>query len=249
MLIEIGWLLMLAVGLTTWTVRDMRHFRQHRLIVDSGARCRLYLSWTVQSFVLLVGASLVSLWLVDALTAPFAFPAVFAPVHARLAPPAEMSGDALLGMVAGTAVSLTVGGVLQYRRIRSLFNAVPSELEPLIPRNGREMLAVVPLSLNAGFSEELFFRCALPLLLLHVTGSLAWSLTVSIAAFGLIHAYQGWKGIALTTLMGAVLTMMYLSSGSLLRVMAVHAAIDLVALIVRPALTRWIASWRAPHPA
>ena len=248
-MLEIGWLLALAAGLVVWTVRDMREYREFRAVEDSRARCRFYLRWTWQSFVLLVGASLVSMWLADALAAPFAFPAAFAPAHAWLNPPGEPTGDAMLGMLIGMAISLTVVGFIQYRRIKGLLNPVLGDVEPLIPRNGREMLAAVPLSLNAGFSEELFFRCALPLLLLHVTGSLALSLAVSIAAFGLIHAYQGWKGIAATTLAGAVLTLLYLSSGSLLRVVLLHAAIDLVALIVRPALTRWIASRRVPQIA
>lgn len=247
MLIEIGWLLVLAGGMAAWTVRDMREYRKFRATEDGRTRCVFYLRWTAQSFIMLVGASVVSLWLAGALTAPLAFPTAFAPVHTRLAAPSAPSGDAMLGMLIGMAVSLTIGGFLQYRRIRSLFNSVPSEVEPLIPRNGREMLATVPLSLNAGFSEELFFRCALPLLLLHVTGSLAFSLAVSVVAFGLIHAYQGWKGIALTMLMGAVLMMLYLSSGSLLRVMTVHALVDLVALIVRPTLVRLIGSRREPQ--
>ena len=248
MLIEIGWLLAMAAGLAAWTVGDLREYREFRTVEDSATRSRFYLRWTGRSFLLLVGASLVSLWLADALAAPFAFPAAFAPVHAWLHPPREPSGDAVLGMLIGAALSLTVVGVVQYRRVRKLLIPVLGDVEPLIPRNGREMLAAVPLSLNAGLSEELFFRCALPLLLLDVTGSLALSLVVPVAAFGLIHAYQGWKGVAATTLVGAVLTMLYLSSGSLLRVMAVHALMDLVALIVRPAITRRIASRRTPQP-
>lgn len=242
MLLQVGWLLALAAGMAAWTMRDTYEYREFRMAEDSTTRRRFYLRWTGQSFVLFVGASLVSLWLVDALAAPFTMPTAFEPVHIWLNPPREPSGDAMLGMMVGMAISITLVGFVQYRRVKKLLTPVLGDVEPLIPRNGREMLVAVPLSLNAGFSEELFFRCALPLLLLDVTGSLALSLAGSIVAFGLIHAYQGVKGVAATTVMGAVLTMLYLSSGSLLRVMVLHALIDLVALIVRPAISRWIAS-------
>lgn len=96
-------------------------------------------------------------------------------------------------------------------------------------------------SVNAGFSEELLFRLALPLLLYRMTHSLEAALGIAIVCFGLAHGYQGWKGILGTMLAGALLTLYYLSHGSLVRVMLAHALIDIVALIVRPVLTNWLA--------
>ncbi|TMJ12009.1 MAG: CPBP family intramembrane metalloprotease [Alphaproteobacteria bacterium] len=113
--------------------------------------------------------------------------------------------------------------------------------EALLPRNRQEAAIALILSLNAGFSEELFFRLALPLILFQITGSLLAAFALAAIAFGLAHAYQGWKGIAGTMIVGAFITLVYLSSGSLLRVILLHAAIDVVALVVRPAITKAIA--------
>lgn len=245
-MVQVAWLAVLTAGLWVWTVRDMREYRLFRTIDDGDVRARYFLRWTWRSFALLTGASVVTLWLAGMPSAPFAFPDAFQPLRSQLDPLREPSGDWMVGLLVGMAVSLTIGGVVQYRRIKRLLTPVMGDVEPMIPRTGREMLAAVPLCLNAGFSEELFFRCALPLLVLSITGSLWIALGLSVAAFGLIHAYQGWKGVAATTVAGAVLTLIYLSSGSLLRVMALHAAIDLIAMIVRPALTRLIARRRGP---
>jgi membrane protease YdiL (CAAX protease family) len=138
-------------------------------------------------------------------------------------------------------LGLSIIAFVQWRRLRRLVLPVMGDVEPLLPRNGRERLIAIPLSLNAGFSEELFFRLALPLLIAHVTGSAVAALAIATVAFGLVHAYQGWKGVAGTALIGGVLMIQYLVHGSLLRVMVIHAAIDLVALLVRPALGEWLA--------
>ena len=89
----------------------------------------------------------------------------------------------------------------------------------------------------------------LPLLLLHLTGSLWIAFGVAGVCFGLAHAYQGWKGVLATMMAGGVLTLIYLSHGSLLRVMLIHAAIDIVALLVRPAITEWLARRGRPEMA
>ena len=85
-------------------------------------------------------------------------------------------------------------------------------------------------------------RLALPLLVTTVTGSATAGLVVGCVTFGLAHVYQGYKGVLGTTAMGAMFTWLYLDSGSLLRPMIMHAAIDVVALVVRPTLVRWLSS-------
>lgn len=113
---------------------------------------------------------------------------------------------------------------------------IVGDVDAMIPRNRREMLFALPLCLNAGFSEELFFRLALPLLIANVTGSVGVGLVASAVIFGLIHAYQGWRGVIATTVAGFFLAFVYLKSGSLIHPMVLHALIDVLALIVRPAL-------------
>jgi uncharacterized protein len=245
----LGWLWVAAMtaGMIGWVRHDARAYARFKTVTDSAERRGFYWRWTIQSFAVLIGASAVSLWLAGAWQSPFRFPVAFAPAHAWLTPPAAASDgstDTMVGMAIGMTLGLGAVAFVQYRRWRTMTAPVIGDIEPLLPRNRREMLAVLPLSLNAGFSEELFFRLALPLLLHHLTDSLPLALGVSAVAFGLAHAYQGWKGVLATGAVGCLLTAMYLSHGSLLRVMIVHALIDVVALIVRPALSRLLAARR-----
>ena len=54
-------------------------------------------------------------------------------------------------------------------------------------------------------------------------------------AFGLAHWYQGRLGMLTTGAAGAVLTQLYLTTGSLLLPMVLHVLIDLRLLLDRPA--------------
>ena len=53
--------------------------------------------------------------------------------------------------------------------------------------------------------------------------------------FGLAHWYQGRLGVLATGAVGAVLTQLYLTTGSLLLPMVLHVLIDLRLLLDRPA--------------
>ena len=82
---------------------------------------------------------------------------------------------------------------------------------------------------------------AWPVRFLMTMGWPSW--TVATMLFGYAHRYQGWRGMAATTIVGSVLTMIYLVSGRLWVAMLVHAAIDLNGLVLRPMLAgRWLAS-------
>lgn len=59
-------------------------------------------------------------------------------------------------------------------------------------------------------------------------------LVVAAVTFGLAHWYQGPSGMAATALAGALLTGLYLGTGSLLLPMAVHVLVDLRALLLTP---------------
>lgn len=231
------WLMVVLVGLFAWTLQDNRQYACFKAVEDSAARRAFYRRWTVQSFVFLTGASAVTLLILGRSTALIGLPAEFQALAAALSRPARSqaaSGDAMLGMTIGFVLGLAVIIAVQVWRIKKMLIPVASDVEALIPRNTAERLAVAPLCLNAGFSEELFFRLALPLLIAHVTGSTVVGIVAAIVLFGSIHAYQGWKGVVATTLAGAFLTFVYFKSGSLLRPMVLHATIDTVALIVRP---------------
>ncbi|MDT8759507.1 CPBP family intramembrane metalloprotease [Sphingomonas psychrotolerans] len=242
MALKFLWLSVMLVSMALWLRRDVAVYRRFEALTATADRQRVYWRWIAQSFTILVGASLVSLWLVGGWSALTNFPAAFEPAHHALKPKAGDHADGggtglAIGMAAGLAVVIAV----QWRRLRKLLKPARMPGEALIPRNRSEAAIAFLLSLNAGFSEELFFRLALPLLLFDMCGSLPIAFGAAGICFGLAHAYQGWKGIAATMAAGGGLTLIYLSHGSLLRVILLHAAIDIVALLVRPAITSWLA--------
>jgi membrane protease YdiL (CAAX protease family) len=80
-------------------------------------------------------------------------------------------------------------------------------------------------------------------------GLQGWALVAASAViFGLAHVYQGIGGVLVTTLMGALLGVVYLATGSLLAAMAVHALMDLRLLLV-PAPPDEGAAWDPQPPA
>ena len=145
-------------------------------------------------------------------------------------------------MAIGIALGLTVPAIIWRNRLKKMRQPVIGDIEALLPRNRKEIAASVPLALNAGISEEIFYRVALPILALEATGSVVASILISIAAFGLAHWYQGWKGVLATSAVGAFLFWLYLSSGSILKPMVVHVLIDLMGLIIRPAVSHYLAN-------
>jgi membrane protease YdiL (CAAX protease family) len=95
----------------------------------------------------------------------------------------------------------------------------------LLPRDGREMRWFVALCLTAGICEEVLFRGYLLWFLIPKTG-LALALILSSLAFGLMHAYQGARGIVRTGIVGLTLALIYRLTGSLAAPMIVHALVD-----------------------
>lgn len=83
----------------------------------------------------------------------------------------------------GSMAANRTGAFGRYRALpRHPVAPPPESLSPrvgpaqaLIPQNRREAVLALLLSLKAAFSEEIFFRLALPLLLFRVTGSLTVS--------------------------------------------------------------------------
>jgi len=100
-------------------------------------------------------------------------------------------------------------------------------LEAFFPRNGNELGRFYVLSLTAGIVEETLWR-----------GFMIWALsqimplwmaaTVSVICFGLAHAYQGMANVPMVTLVGAILTVLFLLTGSLLLPMILHAGVDIM---------------------
>lgn len=96
----------------------------------------------------------------------------------------------------------------------------------ILPRSAPELLVFLAVAVTAGIWEELLFRGFLIWFLAPYAGVIGAAL-ISTLAFGLGHAYQGWRGIPRTGAIGLILAVAYIASGSLWWVMAAHALLDL----------------------
>lgn len=132
--------------------------------------------------------------------------------------------------VTGLGLAFLTG---QWRAIRRMEAEDLSEMRngisfiaPMLPRTDSEAAHFRALSVTAGICEEILYR-----------GYLIWYLAVFIGPwpaalaagvlFGVLHLYQGTQGIVRTGAVGVVMGLLYVSSGSLLWPMILHAAVDL----------------------
>ena len=100
-----------------------------------------------------------------------------------------------------------------------------SRIELMLPHSREELALFFKLSITAGICEELLYRGYLIWYLSH------WLTIYQAAAlasllFGIGHAYQGWRGVLTTGLVGVFLACVYLFTGSLFLGMVMHALMD-----------------------
>jgi membrane protease YdiL (CAAX protease family) len=236
-------LLGVLVGLIWMSWRDSRDYAAFTLFDESAERIRFYRQWTFMPMVLFGVGGLVMLLALGRIDALWNFPAEFAAVVEPIRSPSSresLSRDNMLGMAVGMAIGLIISAVVWRKRLKKMSQPVIGDIEALLPRNRGEVNWCILLALNAGISEEIFYRIALPLLVLGATGSISASLVISIIAFGMAHYYQGLKGVLATTAVGALLFWLYLSSGSILKPIAVHILIDIFSLVIRPLISQHI---------
>lgn len=96
-----------------------------------------------------------------------------------------------------------------------------------MPDTAGEHGAFCLLGVTAGITEEIIFRGYLIWAFSQVV-SLPVAALIALALFGVFHAYQGLGGLFAATFAGAVMTVLFLLSGSLLPVIVLHALIDVV---------------------
>jgi uncharacterized protein len=106
----------------------------------------------------------------------------------------------------------------------------------LLPRTPGERRLFVVVGVTAGVCEEWLYRGFFLAVVAALGGGLPPAALVGIAAaaFGLAHAYQGVSGVLTTGVLGGVMALLYLQTGSLLVPLLLHAAIDLRFLLVPP---------------
>ncbi|MBS0481680.1 MAG: CPBP family intramembrane metalloprotease [Proteobacteria bacterium] len=233
----------MVIGLAWATNRSRQSAEAFKLIDDSARRRAALRRRGLRSFLMFFIGGVAVLLALGRLSNIFALPPEFSHLRTQLGiEPDDLASnpDRLAGMLLG----LTMAGVLVLLVWRYVFRKrsqpIIGDVTALMPRNRAEVWTMVPLALNAGIGEELFFRLALPLTATLATESAHFGTRFACVAFGLSHWYQGWKGVALTMLAALFFMRLYLATGSLLVPMMIHAAIDLLGLVVRPAISLWL---------
>jgi len=99
-------------------------------------------------------------------------------------------------------------------------------LTNLAPHTPDERRSFDLLSVTAGICEEIIYRGVFLAVLIPVAG--IWpAVAVSSIIFGLGHLYQGATGIVKTSLVGIVMALLVVFSGSLLPAMILHIVVDI----------------------
>ncbi len=237
-------LIVFAIVLSYFLYTDEKQYRRFTAFMESRDRRRFYATWFTKSFLAFGAGSVASLAWLGQLHALVQTPAAFAPITQRL----QLSVYVVVGVVAGMLAGIALLQTFLIRRARAAkLKAKPTPepkqstgrgLQPLMPRNTAERWWAALLSLNAGLSEELFFRLVLPLVLALVLGNVYLAFAIAIVTFGVMHFYQGWAGVVATSIVGAVMAAIYLASGNIWVVVIVHAAIDLVGMLLTPYLAQ-----------
>jgi uncharacterized protein len=140
---------------------------------------------------------------------------------------------AIAGLVLGSAIGLIVARMRMRRGKRP---PTIGDIRLVLPRSRSELFPAALLAVGAAVLEELYFRLTLPLLMALATGSATAGFALSTLLFALAHRYQRWPGVMVTGLAGLLQVALYLTTGSLVFAMLVHALINLNALVLRPAV-------------
>jgi uncharacterized protein len=239
-------LLLLCLGEMWYFVRnDAADYAAFKLLTQTAGRQRRYRIWTLKSFLIFSGTTLLGLSLLGRLQALALLPPEFSGLAGTLRSSLggrHLPGTAFLtGFGSALLVGIIAGAIIGGLRGRKTNTVMLGDIEPLMPRNGAETLHTALLSLNAGLSEELFFRLLLPLLLTLLLGNAISACVLAILLFGIIHAYQGWVGVAATTVLGAALTALYVWTGNIWIAAGAHALLDIVGLVIKPSIARLFA--------
>ncbi len=242
-------LLIVCLGALAWFVRrDIGEYAAFKLLSETADRQSRYRVWILRSFLLFTGLTVLAIAILGRLGDLIVLPPEFAALSQSLRSVVTTNGlhaGFLIGFGGALVVGMLAGSVIAAlvakRKGATAKAVVVGDIEALMPRNGAETAHTALLSLNAGLSEELFFRLLLPLLLTLAFGNAAVAFVAAVLVFGLVHIYQGWFGVLATIILGLLLTVIYLWTGSILIAIAAHGFLDLMGLVVRPTIGRLFA--------
>jgi uncharacterized protein len=113
---------------------------------------------------------------------------------------------------------------------------IPSYVGAMMPASRPQRMLYAAVALSAGVTEEILYRGFLVFVLVAGLPAIGiWgAVLVSSALFGLGHLYQGPPGMIRTFVIGLIMCLVYLTSGTLLLCMLIHMLIDAVGVVLQP---------------
>ena len=156
------------------------------------------------------------------------------------------------GWIYGSVALLLLIGVLGYSLVRvkamsddekHLQQASLGDVAQMLPRTDRELRASLWLSLTAGVVEEIVYR-GFVLWVFSLYMPLWVAVVVSSVLFGIGHIYQSLDGVVKTAVIGLVLGLLYVATGSLLFPILVHIVLDGLQMVT----VRQLFLTRSPSP-
>lgn len=251
-MLAIGLLVVIALLLAWFLRNDLAEYEAFKALTRTEERQRVFRRWILKSFLLFGGTALAVLAILGRWDALLGMPEEFAPVAnavaARFASDEEggsLGHGLLIGMAIAAVGGALIGGIVVRRRSgregSGRSQVALGDIQPLFPRNRAERKWTALLAAN-GPGEELLFRLVVPLLLTQATGQALLSFAIAALVFGLVHLYQGWLGVLVTTLAGGAFTLLYLATGSIWIAALVHSLMNLNSLWLQPLLqAKWAA--------
>lgn len=178
----------------------------------------------------LYGLTIASQWVITALVAWRALARGLSPGALGLA-----NFGSVRITLEGFGFAVLIGSLhwLNLRRVGKSPGNAPERMRALaqriLPANAVEFPPYFALAVTAGVCEEFLYR-GFAMGALGRVGIPGWALVILTAAlFGLAHAYQGRGGILGTFVMGVLFGIVRLAYDTLVPVMMMHTAVDLVA--------------------
>lgn len=155
----------------------------------------------------------------------------------------QVPSSVLFGMLMGFVLLAIFFAVVRIRNRKSGLPrqkpriAANAQVMQMLPRSSGERRAFALLAVTAGITEEIIWRgVGMALLVAPIPGArLIVDIVILAAVFGWAHLYQGVAGMLSTAVLGGMLTLLYLATGSLLLPMVLHVLIDPAVILRAPA--------------
>ncbi len=112
------------------------------------------------------------------------------------------------------------------QQIRSQYSVL--DIDFMRPRTNAEHRRFKLLSVTPGITEEIIFRAFL-IAMFALYMPVAAAAVMAVVLFGCGHFYQGFAGVVRTSMIGGLLTTVYLTGGSLWPAIILHILMDLAA--------------------